>query len=107
MGKTAIKKYINTYIRRLKKDFRPTRIILYGSFLTSRFKEGSDVDLLVISDQFSQMDEDERLRILYRKTVGLPLDFHLYGFTPKEIEDVSSLSTLSEALRKGITIIPK
>ena len=50
------------------------------------------------------MDDDERLDFLYKNTAGLPLDWHIYGFTPDEIKKVSPLNTLSEALRTRKTI---
>lgn len=104
MGKKTVRKYISLYIRRLK-DLKPEKVILYGSFLTDHFKEGgSDIDLFVISERFEKLDDDERLKILYRRTVGLPIDFHLYGFTPKEIENVSPLKSLYHALKNGIVI---
>lgn len=107
MGKTTIRKYIKTYISRLKNDVKPEKVILYGSFLTSRFKEGSDIDLLIVSNTFKNLDDDERLSILYRKTVGLPIDFHLYGFAPEELKTISPLTTLYEALKKGKEILSK
>lgn len=105
MGEKHAKKYIKEYIARLKPDLSSCKIILYGSFVKGTYKSGeSDIDLLVISKDFSNMDEDERFDFLYKNTAGLPLDWHLYGFTPEEIEKVSPLNTLSEAIRTGRSI---
>ena len=32
----------------IKKDFSASKVILYGSLVADRFKEGSDIDLLVV-----------------------------------------------------------
>ena len=102
MGKKQAEKYIKEYITRLKPDLSSYKVILYGSFANGTYKSGeSDVDLLVISKDFIHMDDDERLDFLYKNTAGLPLDWHIYGFTPDEIKKVSPLNTLSEALRTG------
>lgn len=101
MGKKQIEGYIKEYIERLKKDVKPEKVILYGSYLTGKYKEGSDIDLVVISNYFSNMDEDERLEILYRKTVRIPLDFHLYGLTPKETQKINPLTSLFLSLKEG------
>ena len=102
MGKKQAEKYIKEYNTRLKIDLSTYKIILYGSYINNTYKPGeSDIDILVISKDFIDMDDNERLDFLYKKTVGLPLDWHIYGFTPDEIEKVSPLNTLSEALRTG------
>ena len=102
MGKKQAEKYIKEYIARLKPGLSSYKVILYGSFIKGAYKPGeSDIDLLVISKGFTNMDDDERLDFLYKNTVGLPLDWHIYGFTPDEIKKISPLNTLSEALRTG------
>jgi len=105
MGKKTIRKYINLYLKRLQKDINPEKVIIYGSFLTEDFKEKeSDIDLIVISKKFTKLDEDERLKLLYRKTVGLPIDLHIYGFTSDEIKNISPLRSLYYALEKGVVV---
>ena len=79
---------------------------MYGSYITNNFKEKeSDIDLLVISKKFKKLSEDNRLKLLYGKTVGLPIDLHIYGFTPDEIKNVSPLRSLYYALNKGVNIL--
>lgn len=104
MGKKTVEKYIKIYIKRLKEDIKPEKVILYGSYLTDQFNKESDIDLLIISKKFQKLDDDERLKILYRKTIGLPLDLHIYGLTPDEIKNVSPLKTLYTALKNGVEI---
>jgi len=107
MGKKQAEKYIKEYITRLKPDLSSCKIILYGSLTQDAYKPGeSDVDLLIISKDFKKMNEDERFDFLYKKTVGLPLDWHVYGFTPEEIKKISPLNTLSEAIRTGRPLLP-
>lgn len=102
MGKKQAEKYIRKYIARIKADLSSFKIILYGSFLKGKYKpDESDIDLLVISKDFKDMGENERFDFLYKNTVGLPLDWHVYGFTPDEIKKISPLNTLSEALCTG------
>ncbi len=102
MGKKQAEKYIKEYITRLKPDLSSYKVILYGSFVKGTYKPNeSDIDLLVISKDFKDMGENERFDFLYKNTVGLPLDWHIYGFTPDEIKKISPLNTLTEALRTG------
>jgi len=106
MGKKTIRKYIDLYVKRLQKEIAPEKIIMYGSFLTDNFKEmESDIDLFVVSKKFKTLSEDGRLKLLYRNTVGLPIDLHIYGFTPDEIKNVSPLRSLHYALNNGIDLL--
>ncbi len=102
MGKKQVKDYINQYVGRLKAILPSCKIILYGSYIKNSYRMGeSDVDLLVIAKEFHKMKEDERFDLLYKNTVGLPLDWHVYGFTPHEAKTVGRFNLFSEALRKG------
>lgn len=80
-------------------------VILFGSFAEGRATKESDVDLIILSDKFSQMDEDKRLRFLYRRSVGFPYNLHVYGLTPLEFSTASPLTTVAEARNKGIRIL--
>ena len=105
MGKKQARTYLKEYIKRLNEDIQPQEVIIYGSFLRNDYDpETSDIDLLVISNTFARMDEDERLRLLYRKTTGLPLDFHLYGLTKGELKNISPLNSLYHALSTGVSL---
>ena len=105
MGKKQTQTYLKEYIKRLNEDICPQDVIVYGSFLRDDYNpEISDIDILVISDTFARMDEDERLRLLYRKTTGLPLDLHIYGFTRDELKNISPLNSLYQALSSGVSI---
>ena len=79
-------------------------VVLFGSFAEGKATEESDVDLIILSDKFSQMDEDRRLRFLYRRSVGFPYNLHVYGLTPSEFSTASPLTTVAEARNKGIKI---
>lgn len=89
-----IKPEIDSYIKRLKAKMDLDKVFLYGSFAKGEATEESDVDLIVISSGFAEMDEDKRLRFLYRNSVGFPYNLHVYGITPQEYESASPLTTL-------------
>ena len=62
----------NEIIKKVKKFIEKlgfvNKAILFGSFARGDYREESDVDLIIVSDYFSRLDEDDRLEILYRKT---------------------------------------
>ena len=65
------------------REFRPEKIILFGSYAYGRPTEDSDVDLLVIMPRMRE--RGERISVKIRHTVprGFPLD--LLVRTPAEV----------------------
>lgn len=46
------------------RGIRPLKIIMYGSYATGTNQEGSDIDIVVISDDFTGKNYWERIDIL-------------------------------------------
>ncbi len=65
MGKAAVLKIIGQFKDVIeKKGIRIERIVLYGSYATGSEREGSDIDLVIISDDFSGLDYWQRIDLL-------------------------------------------
>ena len=94
MDKTSITQSLKDYLTRLSKFVSIDEAILFGSSSTGTAKENSDVDLLILSRDFSKYDPDTRLKIIYRASSGFPYDLHAYGVTPEEYASASPLTTL-------------
>ncbi|MCJ7741044.1 nucleotidyltransferase domain-containing protein [Candidatus Microgenomates bacterium] len=94
MGFENIKPALISYIRRLEKNIAVSKAIVFGSYASGKARKDSDVDLLILSDDFAKFDEDEREKLLYRNSVGFPIDLHVYGLTPKEFSSASPLTAL-------------
>lgn len=99
-----IKPVIDIYKEKVAQKIQIDEMILYGSYAKGNASEDSDVDLIVISKDFAKMDDDDRLKMLYRLSAGFPYNLHVYGITPEEYQDASSLTTIGEAKRTGISI---
>jgi predicted nucleotidyltransferase len=99
----TIKPEVKKYLKNVSKHIRITDALLYGSFAEGRAQDASDVDIIVLSDDFINVDPDERSRILYRASVGFPYDLHVYGYTPEELKNASPLTALGQ-LKKNKTI---
>ena len=104
MDRKTIKKPLNQFIKKIVQTVNPDKIILYGSYAQNNANEYSDIDILVVSNTFKDMDIDERSTKLYTITQDLHPDFQAHGFTIKEIENALPYSTLGEALRTGVSI---
>src|SRR5438105_3313087 len=72
---------IRRYARAIAEEFRPDKIILFGSYAYGTPNADSDVDLLVVMPARNQHDQSVRIR--WRLSAPFPLD--LIVRTPKEM----------------------
>src|SRR3989344_1526183 len=94
MDQAAITQNLKDYLARLSKVVSIDEAYLFGSSSTGTAREDSDIDLLILSQDFSKYDPDTRLKIIYRASSGFPFDLHAYGVTPEEYASASPLTTL-------------
>ena len=104
MGAKKIQKQFKIFVKRIKTEYKPERIILFGSYAQGMATEYSDVDILVIANKFKGIDSYERFSKLYDLGKDLDPDFNAFGYTPDETKKLSYLTTLRDALQTGIDI---
>jgi len=90
-----IESYRNTLI---KLGIKPARIILYGSFAKGSPREDSDIDLIVVSEDFKKMNIRERLEILGLAAGRVFEPIEAIGYTAEEIRDIKG-TFLEEVLQ--------
>ena len=98
------KKEIDRYTQILKEKLNPKLIILHGSIARGTFGVGSDVDILVISDELPKTF-NERLRLLYLlDETSAPID--IKGYTTKEFQKMilKGHPLALDALEEGIVL---
>jgi len=64
---------------------RPEKVMLYGSQATGTAREGSDIDLIVISNDWKKYSQRERLEMLGIASARILEPVQAQGFTPVEI----------------------
>ncbi|MFH1258313.1 MAG: nucleotidyltransferase domain-containing protein [Elusimicrobiota bacterium] len=65
MDKSAVLVIIQDFKKALEsKAIKIKRIVLYGSYASGKYREGSDIDLVVISDDFRDKSYWERIDLL-------------------------------------------
>ncbi|MCX8193707.1 MAG: nucleotidyltransferase domain-containing protein [Nitrososphaeria archaeon] len=97
---SKIEKYKCILIQKL----RPDLIILFGSFATGEFNEGSDVDILVVAD-FKQPFLD-RIKLLLELNEESRLPLEPVGYTLEEFQEMLRRGNkfIIEVLEKGETL---
>ncbi len=73
---------IRRYARAVAAQFRPEKIILFGSYAYGTPHEGSDVDILVVMPARNQHDQAARIRW----AVPAPFPMDLVVRTPKNLQ---------------------
>ena len=69
-----MQKQIRAFGRRLAEEFKPERIVLFGSYAYGRPRAGSDVDLLVVMPlNGSPVDKSVEMRLKLRPRFPLDL----------------------------------
>lgn len=101
MDKKKAIESLKQYLVKLSKKIKVDDALIYGSILTKKFKEESDIDLIVLSSEFKDLEPDERLRMLYRNALYFPYNLHVYGLTQEEFNSAPKLSLLSFIKKKA------
>ena len=104
MGKEKYLEEINEFVSRLSEDFKVNNIIFFGSRAIGGAKQDSDIDLIIVSEDFEGMGFFERVSRMYDYwTLDMPVDFLCY--TTKEFERLRKrISIVKDALENGIVV---
>lgn len=104
----AIIEIIKEYRNNLEKaGIKVKEIILFGSYASGNYKEESDIDLVVISDDFKEMDLLDRLGILglAKKGIRNRKPMEILGYSEEEYNAKESGSFIYDEVKtKGIKV---
>jgi len=90
MAKTSpeLKRIIGQYKNELEKmGIRTEKILLFGSQASGTAREGSDIDLFVISPDWKIYGQRERLEMLGVAAARILEPIQAQGFTPDEVSN--------------------
>ena len=101
-----IKKYQKQALSRLKEEFNPEKIIIFGSRVKGSPKKDSDIDIIVISSRFANISFLKRMPLILKK-VPFPKHIDYICYTPEEFIRIKNESSLiMDALENSIEITP-
>lgn len=85
MDKEAVLRIIRDFGKALEAErVKPDKIILFGSYSTGTQHEGSDIDLVVISQDFAGKDYWARIDILSSAIFAIFAPIEAVAMTPEE-----------------------
>lgn len=101
-----VEKILLEVIEKLKGEYRPIKVILFGSYAYGKPTEGSDIDLLILKDTDKSRAERfvEVKRILYDPKLRVTISPLVY--TPEELEERLKMGDdfVEDILRRGVVV---
>jgi len=100
----GIQRIVKQYVKKLGLSITVNNAILTGSWATGRHREDSDVDLIIISEDFLKMPFSERLSYLHKKWTN-KIQLEAFGYTIDEFRQMRQRSTyVRDAVRNGLVL---
>ncbi len=95
---------LKSFKQKISKRYKINKLILFGSWAWGRVNKDSDVDLILVSEDFRGISSLKRPCGFYLDwDLGYPVDFLCY--TPEEFEKKrEQISIVQEAVKEGIEI---
>jgi len=87
MDKKTVIEIVNRFQERIKqRGIKPLKVILYGSYAENTSHKGSDIDIVVISDDFTGMNYWERIDIMSEVIYEIFAPIEAVALSPDEWE---------------------
>ena len=100
----VVRKFAARYLPRLKRQYRPQLVMVFGSRVKSEALADSDLDLLVVSERFRGVPFLERLSVVLRD-LDLPFPADLLCYTAEEFERKRrEIGIVRRALQEGVAL---
>jgi hypothetical protein len=102
---TWVEKYILEILPKIKEVLNPQSVIIFGSRVKGKGSEESDIDVLIVSDYFSDKSFLGRMPMMLR-TFRFPRSVDYLCYSPDEFEIIKSNSiVVKEALNEGMRVV--
>jgi len=103
--KSEIAPILNDFYRKIKNMIKIEKIILFGSRANGTSKLDSDVDIIIVSNNFKNEKSFKRSPKLYHEW-NYPYDVDIICLTPKELkEKTKQIGIIRQAVKEGIEIV--
>ncbi len=104
MGKKADAK-IRDFVRRVKKEYKVEKAILFGSRARGDNFNDSDYDIIIVSPDFMNILFTQRIARMYDFWKHYPIEIEPICYTPEEFEKKKKqIGTVKTAVEEGIEI---
>src|SRR5688572_3384245 len=102
MDINQIREPLTDFFQKVSQKIAIDQAIVFGSYSTGTSTEESDIDVVVVSEDFKNLRSDKRLKILDEAAAFIRPEIVAAGFTRKELERASKFSIIGQARDWGI-----
>ena len=89
----------------LKAEFKPEKVILFGSRVSGNAKRNSDIDVIIVSSYFEGMPFLKRMPAVIKK-VPFPKHVDYICYTREEYESIrNESSVIMDALENSLELV--
>ena len=96
-----LQKIILRFREALLRSIRVQSMILFGSYKNGTAKKYSDIDIAVVSPDFTKTNPIKNLQFLFKVAKKVDVNLEPLAFRPEEIENPDPRSFESEILKNG------
>ena len=101
-----VQRIVKRYVHRLARNITVDKAILTGSRATGTYLEDSDVDLIIVSDDFSKVLLPERLQYLQKQWKSKSIPLEAFGYTLDEFRRLKRTSMyVKDAVSDGLVLV--
>jgi len=94
---------ITSVAQQIAKKFNPLSIVLFGSYATGNYHAYSDVDLLVVLDEY-QADGDPEIKVMLSVPHKFPMDIIVRSRKQIEERRKKGDTFLSDIIKQGVVL---
>ncbi len=91
-------------IPQLNKGYKIKKIYIFGSSVTGTFNENSDLDVILISNDFSEIPFIKRMGAILIE-IDFPIHIDFFCYTEKEFKKIKKTSIIISSGLKGAICI--
>ena len=91
-------------VPQLNKKYKIKKIYLFGSSVSGTFSENSDLDVILISNDFSKIPFIKRMGTILQM-IEFPIHIDFFCYTEKEFKEIKETSIIiSNGLKEAIKV---
>jgi predicted nucleotidyltransferase len=100
-----VKQPLTQFLRQVSKQVKVDQMLIFGSYAKGTATLDSDIDVVVVSEDFARIRTDKRLRILDTAARDIEPVIIAAGFTNREMQQAGKHSILGQARTSGVRFV--
>jgi hypothetical protein len=101
-----VEKFKKEAVPLLFQEFKPSKVLIFGSRMKGTATADSDIDAIIVSDHFNKIPFMQRMALLLKK-VRFPKHIDYLCYTPEEFERIKiSSAIIQDAIQECQEVYP-